>query len=114
MAAKKTTSLERMLERVETLDAPTLAGLAQRLARERGLFERVFNALQEGLLVIDDDAALREQLQAEAKDWGFSVEIAVNTAIARAMLTSDPPDVVLLDLSFPKSEGDGLLLLQEM
>lgn len=55
MAAKKTTSLERMLERVETLDAPTLAGLAQRLARERGLFERVFNVLQEGLLVIDAD-----------------------------------------------------------
>jgi PAS domain S-box-containing protein len=58
MAAKKTTSLERMLERVETLDAPTLAGLAQRLARERGLFERVFNVLQEGLLVVDSDGEI--------------------------------------------------------
>ncbi len=58
MAAKKTTSLERMLERVETLDAPTLAGLAQRLARERGLFERVFNVLQEGLLVVDDEGEI--------------------------------------------------------
>ncbi len=60
MAAKKTTSLERMRERVETLDAPTLAGLAQRLARERGLFERVFNVLQEGLLVVDDEGEIAE------------------------------------------------------
>ena len=44
-----------MLERLHTLDAATLASLAQRLAREHGLFERVFNVLQEGVLVVDTD-----------------------------------------------------------
>jgi signal transduction histidine kinase len=42
-----------MLERLDTLDASTLASLAQRIGRERGLFERVFNVLQEGVLVVD-------------------------------------------------------------
>lgn len=44
-----------MLERLDTLDASNLASLAQRIGRERGLFERVFNVLQEGVLVVDTD-----------------------------------------------------------
>lgn len=47
-----------MLERLETLDASTLATLAQRLGRERGLFERVFNVLQEGVLVVDAEGEI--------------------------------------------------------
>lgn len=47
-----------MLERLETLDAATLASLAQRLGRERGLFERVFNILQEGVLVVDTEGEI--------------------------------------------------------
>jgi two-component system, sporulation sensor kinase E len=55
VSAKKPSSIERMLERLDTLDASTLASLAQRIGRERGLFERVFNVLQEGVLVVDTD-----------------------------------------------------------
>lgn len=58
MAVKKPSSIERMLERLETLDAATLASLAQRLGRERGLFERVFNILQEGVLVVDTEGEI--------------------------------------------------------
>lgn len=58
MAVTKPSSIERMLERIETLDAATLASLAQRLGRERGLFERVFNVLQEGVLVVDGDGGI--------------------------------------------------------
>jgi PAS domain S-box-containing protein len=49
---KKNTSLDRVLGRLDTLDSVSLANLVQRLARERALFERIFNALQEGVLVI--------------------------------------------------------------
>jgi PAS domain S-box len=52
MPGKKNSSLDRVLGRVETLDAVNLANLVQRLARERGLFEDIFNTLQEGVLVI--------------------------------------------------------------
>ncbi len=52
MAGKKHTSLDRVLGRLDTLDSVNLANLVQRLARERGLFEEIFNTLQEGVLVI--------------------------------------------------------------
>lgn len=55
MPGKKTSSLDRVLGRVEALDSVNLANLVQRLARERGLFEDIFNVLQEGVLVISPD-----------------------------------------------------------
>jgi PAS domain S-box-containing protein len=58
MAVKKTSSLDRLLGRLDTLDSVNLANLVQRLARERGLFEEIFNTLQEGVLVIDIDGAI--------------------------------------------------------
>ncbi len=58
MAGKKHTSLDRVLGRLDTLDSVNLANLVQRLARERGLFEEIFNTLQEGILVIRDDGAI--------------------------------------------------------
>jgi two-component system, sporulation sensor kinase E len=53
MAGKKNTSLDRVLGRLDSLDSANLANLVQRLARERSLFEDVFDILQEGVLVID-------------------------------------------------------------
>jgi PAS domain S-box-containing protein len=52
MPGKKTTSLDRVLGRLDTLDSANLTFLVQRLARERSLFEDIFNTLQEGILVI--------------------------------------------------------------
>lgn len=53
MAVKKHSSLDRVLGRLDHLDDTNLHNLVQRLARERALFEAVFNTLQEGVLVID-------------------------------------------------------------
>ena len=58
MPAKKTTSLDRMLGRLDTLDPVNLANLVQRLARARGLFEEIFNLLQEGVLVINSEGVI--------------------------------------------------------
>src|SRR3954462_16038998 len=58
MAAKKHTSLDRVLGRLDTLDSVNLANLVQRLARERGVFEEIFNTLQEGILVVRDDGVI--------------------------------------------------------
>jgi PAS domain S-box-containing protein len=58
MAGKKHTSLDRVLGRLDTLDSVNLANLVQRLARERGVFEEIFNTLQEGILVVRDDGAI--------------------------------------------------------
>ncbi len=58
MAGKRNTSLDRVLGRLDTLDSVNLANLVQRLARERALFEEIFNTLQEGVLVIDADGVI--------------------------------------------------------
>ncbi|HVS51349.1 MAG TPA: ATP-binding protein [Opitutaceae bacterium] len=58
MAGKKNSSLDRVLGRLDTLDSVNLANLVQRLARERSLFDEIFNTLQEGVLVIRDDGAI--------------------------------------------------------
>lgn len=58
MAGKKHSSLDRVLGRLDTLDSVNLANLVQRLARERGLFEEIFNTLQEGVLVISSNGVI--------------------------------------------------------
>jgi two-component system, sporulation sensor kinase E len=58
MAGKKNTSLDRVLGRLDSLDSVNLANLVQRLARERALFERIFNTLQEGILVINSEGTI--------------------------------------------------------
>ncbi len=58
MAVKKNSSLDRVLGRLDTLDSVNLANLVQRLARERGVFEEIFNTLHEGILVVTADGAI--------------------------------------------------------
>jgi two-component system, sporulation sensor kinase E len=64
MAGKKNTSLDRVLGRLDTLDTVNLTYLVQRLARERELFEDIFNTLQEGILVISADGEIEYANQA--------------------------------------------------
>ena len=66
MPGKKHTSLDRVLGRLDTLDAVNLANLVQRLAKERALFEQIFNTLQEGVLVIDADGVIEYANEAAA------------------------------------------------
>lgn len=52
--AKKESSLDRILGRIESLDTINLTNLAQKLARERAYLETVFNTALEGILVVDE------------------------------------------------------------
>lgn len=66
------------------------------------------------VLMIDDDLALTEQLRAEAVAWGMQIESATSWTAAKQAINQTPPDVILLDLSFPNSAEDGLTLLGEL
>lgn len=55
MLHKKASSLDRVLGRLDNLDAVNLTNLVQRLARERSLLEAVFNVVREGILIIDKE-----------------------------------------------------------
>ncbi len=66
------------------------------------------------LLVVDDDVVLTEQIKQEAIAWGLQVEVAIDPTVARRAISLDPPDVILLDLTFPKTTENGLTLLAEL
>lgn len=66
------------------------------------------------LLVVDDDYALMQQLQAEGVKQGLQVEIAVDVDEARIKVAQRLPSVVLLDLKFPDPSDSGLVLLDEL
>ncbi len=74
MAGKKHSSLDRVLGRLDTLDSVNLANLVQRLARERGVFEEIFNTLQEGVLVVTDDGSIEYANDAAVRLVGLGGE----------------------------------------
>ena len=66
------------------------------------------------VLVVNGNAALTEPLKAESEAWGLRIKIAPNLTVARSRLGLSSPDVMLIDLSFPGTEEDGLVLLREL
>lgn len=62
------------------------------------------------ILVVDDEAGIRELLSEILFDEGYSVLLAENAEQARQMI-GQQPDVVLLDIWMP--DTDGLTLLKE-
>jgi len=58
------------------------------------------------VLVVDDDADIRETVSLILEDEGYEVQSAPDGAIALAMLREGPrPDVILLDLMMPVMNG---------
>ncbi len=61
------------------------------------------------LLVVDDDTTVRETLAEFFASVGFSVTTAANAAHARATVAQYLPDVVVMDLRLPDTDGMRLL-----
>src|SRR6476646_9213652 len=83
MAGKKNSSLDRVLGRLDALDPVNLANLVQRLARERGLFEDIFNTLQEGVLVISADGRIEYANDAAQRLIGLGTDALVGETLWR-------------------------------
>jgi DNA-binding NtrC family response regulator len=63
------------------------------------------------ILVVDDELGIRDLLSEILNDEGHSVELAENAAQARAARSRARPDLVLLDIWMP--DTDGVTLLKE-
>ena len=61
------------------------------------------------VLVVDDNADLRDYMSRILHAAGYRVETAVDGAAALQQVRDDPPDVVLSDIMMPKLDGFGLL-----
>lgn len=63
------------------------------------------------ILVVDDELGIRDLLSEILNDEGHQVELAENAADARAARNRSKPDLVLLDIWMP--DTDGVTLLKE-
>ncbi|MDR3455151.1 MAG: response regulator [Rhodoferax sp.] len=63
------------------------------------------------ILVVDDELGIRDLLSEILNDEGHNVELAENAAQARAARSRSRPDLVLLDIWMP--DTDGVTLLKE-
>src|SRR5574337_655382 len=63
------------------------------------------------ILIVDDEIGIRELLSEILTDEGHSVQLAENAAAARAARSAARPDLVLLDIWMP--DTDGITLLKE-
>ena len=77
MARRRFSPLDRVLGRIDDLDAQNLAILARRLERERDLMETVLDTLREGVIVLSHDSAIEYANTAAVRLLGVSEE-AVN------------------------------------
>jgi len=68
---RRFSSIERILGRIDDLDSTNLAILVQRLARERGLLEMIFDTIDEGIVVIDDAGTVEYANRAGMKMIGL-------------------------------------------
>jgi DNA-binding NtrC family response regulator len=63
------------------------------------------------ILVVDDEPDIRTTVKEILEDEGYQVALAANAAAAREARTQSRPDVILLDIWMP--ETDGISLLRE-
>lgn len=61
------------------------------------------------ILVVDDEIGIRELLSEILYDEGHTIELAENAAQARAARLRSRPDLVLLDIWMPDTDGVSLL-----
>src|SRR5512143_1607711 len=61
------------------------------------------------ILVVDDEADIRDLVQEILSEEGYSVDVAANAAEARASCAKQAPDLVLLDIWMPDTDGISLL-----
>lgn len=105
MAAKKHTSLDRVLGRFDSLDPASRANLVQRLARERRLLENIFNVLKEGVLLADADGRIEYANQTAEKLLGVRRDDELDDVILWRLVPGLRPPVIAADADAGESAG---------
>ena len=89
--------LEKLIERLDRLDPGHLQTHFLRLARERGLMDTVFDAIQEGILVLDAEGKLQYANRAAQNLLGFSMERSEGHPVGDILSGVDWDRVLQLD-----------------
>ena len=99
MARRRFSPLDRILGRIDDLDAQNLAILARRLERERDLMETVLDTLREGVIVLSHDGAIEYANASAVRLLGVNPD-----DVAGAELRRLSPDIAQA-LELPETVG---------
>ncbi|MEG4507780.1 response regulator [Microcoleus sp. F6_B4] len=66
------------------------------------------------MLIVDDDTFGSDRLKTVASGSDFQIEVANSPQAARNAISQQPPDAILLDLTFSRYQENGLSLLAEL
>ena len=95
--SSKSGFLEKVLGRLGRLDTHGLQTVVQRLARERNLLETLFNTVEDGVLVVDEQGRLVYFNQAATGLFGWHAEAMEGEPISRFLPEVDWQQLMTLD-----------------
>ena len=75
MVAPKSSFLDKVLGRISRLDTEGLQTVVKRLARERTFLETLFNTIEEGVLVVDENGRILYFNQAVMQLIGLASDV---------------------------------------
>lgn len=89
--------LDKLVERLGRIDAESLQTHFLRLAGEKGLFETIFHAIQEGILVLDGRGRIQYTNRAAEELMGVSADELLRKPISRYLQEIDWARILDLD-----------------
>jgi two-component system, sporulation sensor kinase E len=89
--------LDKLVDRLDRMDSESVQAQFLHLAREKGLLETIFQAIQEGIVVVDADARIRYANRMTESLFGFKLDDAEGNPIARYIRDIDWKKVLELD-----------------
>lgn len=103
--ALKSAVLEKILSRLDSIEPGEVQALLARLVREKGFLQKVFEALREGVLLLDEDGTVNFINQAACGFFGITTDQAQGEELGKvvrgldwAQLKSSPRSTVSRDL----------------
>src|SRR6266568_9038425 len=108
MAAAKSSFLDKVLGRIGRLDAEGLQTVVQRLARERSFLETLFNTIEDGVLVVDEQGRIVYFNLAVTNLLGLKAQDAEGQPVRRYL-----PDVNWKELSARDRAGGQQIVRHE-
>jgi len=93
----KSKFLDKLIDRLDRMDSDSVQTQFLHLAREKGLLETIFQAIQEGIVVVGSGARIRYANRTAEGLFGFKLDDAEGQPIARYIRDIDWEKVLNLD-----------------
>jgi two-component system, sporulation sensor kinase E len=90
----KNTFLDKLLTRLDRVGQADLQAYLQRLSKEKGFFETIFNTLQEGIVVVDSRGRIRYLNHAITTLLGLDPAKALGSSMAQHLKELDWPSLL--------------------